>query len=153
MKCRIRRNAEFSTLAATHKNFCYIATTLTYIIRIKLVINRKYIKQYLRYIYYIVKRWGCWIHQPWDIVIKIILMFYIIIAIVGFVTCFLWIFQILKGFIDYFFKFRYFWQPFFITFFNFKWIWFLATFASFFSRAILVFLILFFSFWYFLASV
>ena len=55
VKCRIRRNAEFSTLAATHKNFHYTATTSTYMIRIKLVINRRYIKQYLKYIYYIAK--------------------------------------------------------------------------------------------------
>ena len=44
VKCRIRRNAEFSTLAATHKNFRYITTTSTYIIRIKLVVDRRYIK-------------------------------------------------------------------------------------------------------------
>ena len=44
VKCRIRRNTEFSTLTTTHKNFRYTTTTSTYIIRIKLVINKRYIK-------------------------------------------------------------------------------------------------------------
>ena len=44
VKCRIWQNAKFSTLIATYKNFHYITTILTYIIRIKLVVNRRYIK-------------------------------------------------------------------------------------------------------------
>ena len=44
VKCRIRRNVEFLTLTITHKNFHYTATTSIYIIRIKLVIDRRYTK-------------------------------------------------------------------------------------------------------------
>ena len=89
VKCRIRQNAEFPTLTAIHKNFHYIITILIYIIKVKLVINRRYTKRYLKYIYYIVKYWGRWICQPWNIIIRTTSTPCIIITIIGLITYFL----------------------------------------------------------------